>query len=156
MWILMPLAFLGLAVLLHGVATRLPLRLDVVRRFLLVGIPLGVALLVLSLQTLGFTPATFAAILLYAFLCELYIFCFTLVLSSVSVTVLILLLRGAVPLGALSARYDPRAMVTLRLDRLIQQGLVSRSEGRIAVTARGMRLHRTFTFLQRFFGHEPS
>src|SRR5450759_1188454 len=126
MWILWPLGCFGLAVFLHGMAMRAPLRGDVVRRFLLVGVPIGGALVVFSVAELGVTVPAFAAILLYALLCELYIFCFTLVISSVSATMLILLRRGAVAASALANTYDPGGMVKLRLDRLIKHGFIAR------------------------------
>ena len=154
MWILLPLAVFGLAVLLHGIAMRAPLRVDSVRRFLLVGVPLGGTLLLYPLVTLGFTTYALAPILLYAFLCELYIFCFTLVISSVSVTMLIMLRRGPITTSALTSTYDPRGMVRLRLERLIKQGFITRKGDRVALTAAGLRLHRTFVALQRFFRHE--
>lgn len=153
MWILLPLACFGLAVLLHGLAMRVPLHVDAVRRFLLVGVPLGCTLLLYAVVTLGFTTYAFAPVLLYAFLCELYIFCFTLVLSSVSVTMLIMLRRGPISASALTSAYDPPGMVRLRLERLIKQGFLVREGERFAVTASGRRLHRAFATLQRFFRH---
>ena len=143
-----------LAVLLHGLAMRAPLRLDSVRRFLLIGVPLGVALVAVSLAGFGSTLPGIAAILLYALLCELYIFLFTLVLSSVSATILIMLRRGPVQPSALASVYEPREMVKLRLDRLLKNDLVERASGRLAVTEKGERLHRLFSGLRRFFGHE--
>ena len=140
-----------LAVLLHGLAMRAPLRLDSVRRFLLIGVPLGVALVAVSLARFGPTLPGIAAILLYALLCELYIFLFTLVLSSVSATILIMLRRGPVQPSALASVYEPREMVKLRLDRLLKNDLVERASGRLAVTEKGERLHRSFTGLRRFF-----
>ena len=154
MWLLWPLASFGFAVVLHGLAMRLPLRIDGVRRFLLVGIPTGGVLAVYSIAALGFTSGAFASILLYAFLSELYVFSFTLVLSSVSVTMLMMLRRGALAPTALTRTYDPRRMVTLRLGWLIKQGLVARNGERLGVTARGMRLHTAFGVLQHFFGHD--
>ena len=133
---------------------RAPLRLDSVRRFLLTGVPLGMVLVVVSLARFGPTLPGIAAILLYALLCELYIFLFTLVLSSVSATILIMLRRGPVQPSALASFYEPREMVKLRLDRLLNNDLVERASGRFSVTEKGERLHRLFTGLRRFFGHE--
>jgi len=133
---------------------RIALRVDVVRRFLLVGIPLGGGLVVLSIGNAGFTSHALASVLLYAFLCELYLFCFTLVLSSVSVTLLIMLRRGPLAEPALKIAYDPQEMVELRLKRLIKQGFIVQQGERTAVTAAGLRLDRAFGALQRFFCHE--
>ncbi|TKS58084.1 MAG: hypothetical protein EWM73_03641 [Nitrospira sp.] len=154
MAIVLALAAFVLAVLLHGLAMRAPLQLDSVRRFMLIGVPLGVALVTVSLARFGPTLPGIAAILLYALLCELYIFLFTLVLSSVSATMLIMLRRGPVQASALASVYDPQEMVQLRLDRLLRNGFVARASGRFSVTEKGERLHRIFTGLRRFFGHE--
>lgn len=143
-----------LAVLLHGLVLRAPLRLDSVRRFLLVGVPLGVALVTVSLARFGPTIAGFAAILLYALLCELYIFCFTLVLSSVSATILIMLREGPVNGTRISSALDPREMVNLRLERMIKNSFIERRVGRLLVTEKGMKLQRAFAVLRRFFGHD--
>ena len=156
MAIVLPLAAFVLAVLLHGLAMRVPVRLDSVRRFLLIGMPLGVVLAAVSLARFGPTTPGVAAILLYALMCELYIFLFTLALSSVSATMLIMLRRGPVQASALASVYEPREMVTLRLDRLLKNGIVERVSGRLSVTEKGELLHRIFSGLRRFFRHESS
>ena len=153
MAITLALAAFALAVLLHGLAMRVSMKLDSVRRFLMVGIPLGLALTAFSLGRFGLTLPGFAAILLYAMLCELYMFCFTLVLSSVSATMLILLRQGPVQASALASVYEPREMVKLRLDRLIKTGFIERASGRFCMTRKGERLHLIFTRLRKFFGH---
>ena len=154
MAIALALAAFALAVLLHGLAMRAPMRLDSVRRFLMVGIPLGLGLTAFSLSRFGLTLPGFAAILLYAMLSELYMFCFTLVLSSVSATMLIMLRNGPVQASALASVYEPREMVKLRLDRLLRTGFIERVSGSFFVTGKGKRLHRMFTDLSQFFGHE--
>lgn len=155
MWIALPLACFGLAVVLHGVWMRIPLRFDVVRRFLLVGIPMSGAVVVFSIAALGLTIPAFAAIFLYAFLCELYLFFFTLAISSVSATMLIKLRKRPMQASSLENAYDSRGMVKLRLDRLIKNGFIERKDNRLIVTANGTRLHQTFSVLRRFFGHLP-
>jgi len=153
MAIVFALAAFVLAVLLHGIAMRIPMQLDSVRRFLMVGIPLGAGLTAFALTRFGITLSGFAAILLYALLCELYLFFFTLVISSVSVTMLIMLRQGPIEATALVSTYDPNEMVQLRVGRLIKTGFVERNGDRLAITQKGAKLHRTFTVLRRFFGH---
>jgi hypothetical protein len=155
MAILSALAVFVFAVLLHGLVMRAPMQIDSVRRFLMVGTPLGLALVAFALSRFGFTLHGFAAILLYALLCELYMFCFTLVLSSVSATMLIMLRTGPVATLVLASVYDPGEMVQLRLNRLLNNGFIDRVKGRLSVTAQGMKYHKAFTALRAFFGHEP-
>jgi hypothetical protein len=153
MAILSALAAFILAVLLHGLVMRVPMRMDSVRRFLMIGTPLGLALVVIALSRFGFTVTGFAAVLLYALLCELYMFFFTLVSSSVSVTMLIMLRKGPVAKQELTTFYDPDQMVQLRLDRLLKNGFLEGGKGRLAVTIQGIKYHRAFTALRLFFGH---
>lgn len=153
MAILSALAAFVPAVLLHGLIMRAPMQVDSVRRFLVVGVSLGVALATFLLTQFGFTSHGFAAILLYALLCELYLFCFTLVISSVSATMLIMLRQGPIESAGLASTYDPNEMVQLRVGRLIKTGFVERNGGRLAVTLKGAKLHRMFTRLRQFFGH---
>jgi hypothetical protein len=155
MAILVALTVFVFAVLLHGLVMRAPILMDSVRRFLLVGAPLGLALAAFSLTRFGFTLPGFAAILLYALLCELYMFCFTLVISSVSATMLIMLRQGSVVDYSLASVYAPESMVRLRVDRLIKTGFVRQDGEHLAVTAKGAKLHRLFAMLRKFFGHIP-
>lgn len=156
MAILSALAVFTLVVLLHGLVMRVSMRMDSVRRFLMIGVPLGLVLTIFALSKFGFTLPGFAAILLYALLCELYIFCFTLVISSVSVTMLILLRQGPIENAKLALTYDPHEMVQLRVDRLLNAGFIERRDDKLSVTAKGLKLHRMFAKLRRFFGHLPN
>jgi hypothetical protein len=153
MVILPALAAFILAVVLHGMVMRVPMQMDSVRRFLLVGVPLGLVLVAYVWFWVGAGLHGLAVILFYALLCELYLFCFTLVLSSVSATMLIMLRNGPVAKRALIAVYDPDQMVQLRLDRLLQNGFLEGGKGRLAVTAQGMKYHKAFTAFRIFFGH---
>jgi len=153
--VLLGLGAFALAVLLHGFAARVPAKLDSVRRFLLVGMPVGLALVAAAPVAYGPTLRAAAPILLYAFLCEFYIFLFTLTLSSVSATMLIMLRRGPVPPAALASVYKPAEMVQLRVERMQQQGLVRQIDGRLSAADRGRSLHRVFVSLRSFFRHPP-
>jgi len=153
MSILLAIAAFVLTVLLHGPAIRLSLSMNSVARYLLIGFPIGILLVVGAFASFGVTIRAFAAILLYAFLCELYMFIFTLAFSSVSATMLVMLRRGPVQTTALASAYDPRDMVKLRLERLLRIGFVVRDGERLVVTQKGMRYHRIFSSLRRFFGH---
>lgn len=152
MMLLLAGACFGAAVVLHGLL-RPFVHVDSVRRFLLAGIPVGILLTVAAVSLYGWTPQGFAAIALYAFLCELYIFSFTLVLSSISATTLVILRRGPLPLADLSAVYKPEEMVQLRVARLLDTGFLSRESGRVVLTAKALKIHAAFSTLSRFFGH---
>ena len=152
MWVAIPFGCLALAVLLHGIAMRLPLRGDTVLRFLMVGAPIGAALVLWALHS-GLTSASVAAVMLYAFLCELYIFFFTLVIGSVSVATLAALREREVTEDEFLHRTDTTAMVQVRLARLVKNGFIVRNDDRYALTQKGARVHRAFTRLRWFFRH---
>lgn len=152
MTLLLAGACFGAAVVLHGLL-RPFVHVDSVRRFLLAGIPIGILLTIAALALYGLTAQGFAAIALYAFLCELYIFSFTLVISSISATTLVMLRRGSVPLADLTAVYKPDEMVQLRVGRLLDTGFLRREPGRVVLTAKALKLHAAFSRLSRFFGH---
>ena len=89
MWLAYSVLMLAIAVALHAVISRLWPKGNRVIQFLACGACAG-ALLVVTLYTaseLGRLAST-ASLATYAFLCELYIFVFTLVTSSVSVSLL--------------------------------------------------------------------
>ena len=83
-------------------------------------------------------------------------FFFTLAFSSVSATMLIMLRRGPVQASALASAYEPREMVTLRLERLLRNGFVERVGDRLVMTSKGMKFHGAFSALRWFFGHESN
>jgi hypothetical protein len=153
MWLLLSVVSLVLAVMLHGFSSRIFVQLDSVRRFLLVGLPIGMLLTIAALALYGLTTPALAAVALYAFLCELYIFCFTLAMSSISATMLIMLRQRPLQVADLVNLYKPDEMVRLRVDRLVKTGVIDLSAGRLTLTDRGRRLHAAFSILSRFFGH---
>ena len=153
MWLLLSGAAVGSAALLHGLSSRRSQRMDSVRRFLLVGVPVGAVLMIAAWTCYGLTVPALAAIALYAFLCELYIFCFTLAMSSISATMLIMLRQRPLQADELAAAYKPEDMVQLRIERLVNSGAVDRVTGRLVLTERGRKLHAAFSALSQFFGH---
>jgi ABC-type transport system involved in multi-copper enzyme maturation permease subunit len=142
-----------LAIGLHALATRLPPSGASVLKFV------GIASIVGVLQVGGLfgigtsVSTTVASVLVYAFLTELYLFLFTLVSSSVTVSLLLFLSeRSANPVGLLVEIADPGEMVERRVEKLTANGLVMRGRP-LALTERGRKLLGVFTGLNRFFRH---
>ena len=153
MMVLLPCVCFAFAVVIHGLLSRISMRLDSVRRFLLTGLAIGVVLAILAVALYGITVPGLAAIALYAFLCELYIFGFTLAISSISATTLVILRDGPLQWADLTAIYKPKSMVELRVGRLLQTGILDTESGQLVLTRRGCRLHAAFSALSQFFGH---
>lgn len=147
------LAFL-VAIALHGLTGLL--FGSAVFRFLAVAIPIGILMLVyVGLQT-GVSPAFFASMFTYGFLCELYMFLFTLCMASVSANLIMFVAGGERDISLLAERYDSTDMVQLRLDRLETANLLHRDGDKFSLTPRARFLVAAYRWLRTLFGHPNS
>jgi hypothetical protein len=112
----------------------------------------GLALAAILWQVLGTELFTLlACVALFGFLCELYLFLFTMVTSSVSVRLLRTLRNRSMQRSEIEKLYDSRTMVSQRLERMKAVGLLNPAS--LEVTTRGRILVRAFTFLKKAFRH---
>lgn len=152
MWCLLPIACLGLALLGHAITTRVWPAGNRVTQFLGLGLACGIPV-VFPPEFLPMAPvARLAGIAAYAFACELYIFLFTFVTSSVSVSLLV----GEAEEATAGVSLDPDEMVRRRLQAMTEAGLLSRDQDRYHLTAKGHRIVAAFRVLRRFFHDAPS
>ena len=135
---------------------RITTHIDSVKRFLIVGLPVGVALVLFVLNYYGLQFDGLAAIFLYALLCELYLFCFTLVLSSVSVLLLISLREKNIEIFNLYKDSYSKEMVKIRINNLIKNSYLNKKENIILITRKGINLHNNFSKISFFFNHRKS
>jgi len=155
MAVLLALAAFVATVLLHAIACRLPVGLSVVLKLVLVGGLIGLVLTAYLVASYGLTVRTLAGVVTFALACELYVFCFTLILSSVSAIWLRRLYRGSIETEALAEAYSPAWMVDTRLERLADNGFLAREAGGYRLTEKGRGLMRTFGRLRALFNHAP-
>ena len=148
------LAFV-VAVALHAVVCRLPLKLSVVLKYILVGGLVGLGLLAWLVVTYGLSAPTLAGLVTYALASQLYIFMFTLILSSVSAIWLRRLYRGSIDTATLAEAYSPAWMVDTRIERLADNGFLVRTANGYRLTEKGHKLMQTFGKLRRLFNHAP-
>jgi hypothetical protein len=142
----------AVALALHRIACRLSSKVDRVSRFLLAGGIAGASLVWATSARYGLESVeTAGAALVYGFLCELYIFLFTMTISSISSNVLVRLSYQDMHIEEIARRYDSRQMVRQRLERLAAAGLLSRAGSRLTLTPKGARFVATFQSLRRFF-----
>lgn len=153
-WLLWSLLALAVAIAGHAVLCRLVRRGSTVKKFLAVGMPVGLALLAVLALRHGAAPQALAGALLYALACELYLFLFTLAANSVSLGILRRLARAPLPEAQIAAEYDAAAMVARRLDQLQAGGLLLRRGDGYEASAQGAGLARSFARLRRVFRHE--
>src|SRR5688572_25456865 len=88
MWLAGTIAVFIAAVALNACVCRVAPTLNRVTSFLSVGSLMGIGLGLSLLKIYGMTAQTFAGISLFALACELYIFLFTLTISSISANLL--------------------------------------------------------------------
>jgi hypothetical protein len=144
-------AFLG-AVAFHALLLRLPFKGDSVTKFVLAGGTIGIFLgLVIFFKAP--TLSGLAALVIYAFAAELYVFLFTLVGSSVSARILLTLRQRSRSADEIDAVFDTTGMVEGRIARLKAVGLLDSETG--AITPRGRLLAGVFRAFKHFFRHPP-
>lgn len=150
MWLALPPAYLVVALLLHALAVRMRPAGNRVHLFLVLGSLTGVALIGhLAANTSLALPAQAAAVLLYAFGCELYVFLFTFVTSSVSVALL-------VSPGPGQPAASPDEMVRRRLAAMHAAGLLQTVAAGYVLTPRARQLVRVYRGLRAFFRHRTA
>ena len=150
----MAVGYFATTVLLHALWCRVSARPSVVVKFFAVGGATGLALLGHLLAVEGLTHRTLAGLLIFGLASELYIFCFTLIISSVSAIWLRRLYRGGIEEDALAEAYSPTWMVETRLDRLVENGFLVRTDDGYRLTEKGRGLIGTFGRLRAIFKHE--
>jgi len=149
MWGVLVILYCLMAACLHAGLARLKPEGNRVQQFLLAGGASGLGLLFNISRLHDITPPEWlAAIAVYAFACELYIFLFTFVTSSVSVA----LLLGEKE--AVTVSTNTRGMVEQRLTTMVAAGLLDRKADRFQLTARSRLMVAVYQILRRFFRHD--
>ena len=154
MSIVLAVAYFVAALALHTIWCRTAARPSVVVKFVAIGGVTGLALLGHLLVVEGLTYRTLAGLLVFGLASELYVFCFTLIISSVSAIWLRRLYRGGIEEAALAEAYSPTWMVEVRLSRLVENGFLVRAGDGYQLTEKGRRLMSTFGRLRAIFKHE--
>ena len=148
------LTALVVSVIVHLCATRLWPRQNHVFTFLISGFVVGVILLLILLKTRSRLEALEAA-LIYAFACELYIFLFTFVVTSISVAILVWLKEdGRLPESRMEAAQDDGDFVGGRINRMVESGIFQKKDEQLSLTAKGRILLAAYKGLRSFFGHQ--
>src|SRR6266508_4072076 len=99
MWGMLLPAYFATSVAGHALLCRLPLSGNPVLKFVCVGAVVGLGMAAHAFMQFGLAPETWTALIVYAFACELYVFLFTMVSSSVSASLLLTLKGGSLTQG---------------------------------------------------------
>jgi hypothetical protein len=150
-WLAGALSALVAAVAGQFIVARLEIGGSFLARFLLVGGGVGLAMAGSLVGGYGLGVEFWAALFVYAFACELYVFLITLIDSSISASLLLLLRSSSSSRAEIDRLSSSRAMVASRLQKLCMSGLLARAAGSYALTRRGQRLLILFRALRSFF-----
>ena len=152
-WLAWTLLAFAAAMAGHAALGRLRRGGSAVKRFLLVGGPVGLLLVGGMVAGHGLSEQPLVAALAYGLLCELYLFLFTLAANSVTLGILSRLSDGPLDEARIAKDYDTAAMVDRRLDQLVDGGLLQRDGDSYRPTPQGARTARSFAALRRLFRH---
>lgn len=153
MWLLNVLGALVVAILGQYLLRRVQLVQNPLAAFLLSGTLLGLWLIAVLYHTDTPTIMVTGA-LLYAFLCEFYIFLFSFAYSSISANLLVRLQGHTLPRDVIDHLYDSEVMVTQRVQGLVQVGLLTEVDRSIVATPKGKKVAAVFAAVRHFFGHD--
>jgi hypothetical protein len=151
MWALASLAAFVGAVAGHASIRRALPRIGSLSGFVLVGCFLGAGLAVFLVHESRFTLETGAGLASYAFACELYIFLFGSVSSSISASILHQLRSSRLSSGDIEDRFGGTAMVQRRLANLVSAGVLETTAEGYRHTVVGTRLLRAYRGFRSFF-----
>jgi hypothetical protein len=158
-WLAWPVGGFAVAALSHAALSRLAPRSSRVITFFLLAAAIGTGMVWLAATRNGLWSAqTIAAAFVYAALCELYIFVFTLAMASVSANLLVRLRQGGLSPEDISRLYDGRTMAARRVERLLATALAREEGGLLRLTPRGDRLTNAFIAIRGFLhpGSRPA
>jgi MFS family permease len=141
----------AIVLLLHAIVTRLPPVRQTVPKLVVVGGVVGPGLAGWLVTTYGWSITTWAGLLLFALLCELYVFCFTLTMNSVSVRLLILLRNGPSRIDTLARHADRESLVERRIETLVANDFLAPGPRGPRLTPKGRQTLATFERLRAFF-----
>ena len=140
-------ALIGQSLLLRATALR-----NGMVAFLLAGLPIGLVLILMLARHAG-RDETIAGVLLYAFLCELWMWIFSAAFSSVSANLLLHLRSKNLTYDDIDLAYDDRQMILRRIEWLEHIGAIQALDGQLVPTRRGRALASLFNAVRAFFGH---
>lgn len=153
MWGILALIYFMATIAGHGLLCRLPLGGNIVVKFILIGSVVSATLAVHEIMLYGIAIETFAALLSYMFICELYIFLFTLVGNSVSVSILLQLSKNSLNESELERVNSDKMMVNERLQKLINVNFLEVRNKKYCLTQQGLLLLKFFRSFKSFFRH---
>ena len=145
-WILLPVWGFLFAVLCHAFLSRIAPKSSRVLIFIGVASLVLLGVVFMAAAEYGLWSSNFlAVIMIYAAACELYIFLFTFVMSSISANVLVRLKVQQLSTISLKSIYNGRMMASQRVERLIGAKFAVEKNNLMSLTQSGNRLAKLFS-----------
>lgn len=125
---------------------------SMLNNFLLVACPVGLLLACYLLISESF-EYTIASLLVYSCACEFYIFLFSFVISSISVSLIINVFEGVTNTKELQIKYCGDLMLKNRLERMQEVGLLCAEGQMLMPSNKTHKMLKIFAILRAFFRH---
>lgn len=154
MWPGYIISYVLIAVSLHKITdifSNFKFMANSVFRFIMVGAVVFLIMIIHLLIHFGPSEIMFSIIVWYMFLCELYIFLFTLSLGCVSINLLKLLHQGDKAMSEMNQLYQPSAMLFQRFARLRAVGLIEYLDEAPVLTKKGTYLIKIVLITRALF-----
>jgi hypothetical protein len=152
MWLIPSVAAFVIGVFVHSAIMRIAAHARPVPAFMAIGGAIWIMLIVYCVRRYGLTAPAIAAVLIYSFACELYIFLFTLVGNSVSFGLLARLADAPLKPDAIARFYRTEGMIARRFSQLESNDFIVGGPAGFTLTTRGKRVVHMFSLLHRVLG----
>lgn len=147
--------FFGISLIVYFCLARCLSKFNRMFLFISSGLSVGLLLICWEIYSLAFIGIRLiSVVLLYACLCEFYIFLMGLSLASISASILIKLQKVSMSESEIEKAYSSESMVLGRLERLLNGGYLSEYGGSLQLTEKGKRVAGLYRIFQRFFQHD--
>src|SRR5262245_1126101 len=157
MWFIGAISAFATAVVIHAVIRRIKRATSNITLTFLIGACLpAVIFFGWLVARFGCASQTWAGVLVFCFLCQLYVFIITFAMASVTANCLVRLAQNQDPETKLDSVYESANMVDVRIDRLKAINLIMEApSGLITLTTLGEKVVHIFVRVKNFFHHRP-
>lgn len=153
-WLGLPIIAFALAITSQTVLVRRLRRRHAIVAFVGAGIPIGLVLIVALFFSTRSTDMSISGTLIYAFLCELWMFTLSVTFSSFAAKLMMLLRQRPLTFEEIDRLSDHRTIILDRMNWLADIGAAVKQNDSLIPTGGGRKLARLFNASRSFFGHQ--
>ncbi len=153
-WLGLAIIAFTLAIIGQTVLVRWLHRRHAIVAFVCAGVPIGLVLIVALFFSTRSIDTSTSGTLIYAFLCELWMFTLSVTFSSFAAKLMMLLRRGPLTFEEIDRLSDHRSIILDRMNWLAHIGAAIKQNDKLMPTGGGRKLARLFNACRSFFGHQ--